>query len=248
MCDAPRIPRPRLGMTIAWLAAVLLSASTNAVAQGRPIGITHVTVLDLEQGKRLRDQTVVIESQRISTIGPSSQVRVPDGYGIVEGRGKFIIPGFIASIAPIGNVRSLSAFLGNGITTVVAATEPMGGKANTMKPLGGDSPEPRIKVSDRADATIGIATPPSIHDSLEALVRKGTAAQRVLRGVTLDAARPLGLQGELGVVAVGKLADFLILDDNPLDDIRHTRHISAVVIDGRFIDATELARLAATRP
>jgi imidazolonepropionase-like amidohydrolase len=228
--------------------ALTIAFAATAAAQARPIGITHVTVLDLEQGKRLRDQTVVIEAERISTIGPSSQVRVPDGYGIVEGRGKFIIPGFIASIAPIENVRSLSSFLGNGITTVVAAPERTRGKPNTMQPLGGPSPEPRITVSDQPGAAIGIATAPSIHDSLEALVRRGTTPERVLRGATVDAARTLGLQRELGAVAVGKLADFLVLDDNPLDDIRRTRSISALVIHGRFIDATELARLAATRP
>jgi adenine deaminase len=230
------------------ISALLVSLPAIASAQARPIGITHVTVLDLEQGKRLRDQTIVVEAERISTIGPSSQVRVPDGYGVVDGRGKFIIPGFIASIAPIENVRSLSSFLGNGITTVVATSNRTRGNANTMQPLGGPSPEPRINVSDRAGATIGIATAPSIHDSLEALVRRGTAAERVLRGVTIDAARTLGLQRELGAVAVGKLADFLVLDSNPLDDIRHTRRISGVVIHGRFIDAAELARLAARRP
>ena len=239
------IPRLRavgasLGLTVAIAA--------NASAQARPIGITHVTVLDLEQGKRLRDQTVVIEAERISTIGPSGQVRVPDGYGVVEGRGKFIIPGFIASIATDGNVRSLSAFLGNGITTVVESPERTGGKPNTMRPLGGATPEPRVNVSDKAGATIGISVAPSIHDSLEALVHRGATPERVLRGVTVDAARTLGLQRELGAVAVGKLADFLVLDDNPLDDIRHTRRIAAIVMDGRFIDAPELARLAATRP
>ena len=236
------IPRLRafgasLGMTIALAA--------TAFAQGRPIGITHVTVLDLEHGRRLRDQTVVVEAERISTIGASSQVRVPDGYGIVEGRGKFIIPGFIVSIAPIENVRSLSPFLGNGITTVVASSERTRGKTNTMQPLGG---EPRINVSNTAGATIEIAAASSIHDSLEALVRRGATPERVLRGVTVDAARALGLQRELGAVAVGKLADFLVLDDNPLDDIRHTRSISALIIHGRFVDAAELARLTATRP
>jgi adenine deaminase len=238
----PRLRRfaPALGMTTVIAA--------TAAAQARPIGITHVTVLDLEQGKRLRDQTVVIEAERISTIGPSSQVRVPDGYGVVDGRGKFIIPGFIASITPIENVRSLSAFLGNGVTTVVAAPERARGNANIMKPLGGPSPEPRINVSDKAGATIGIGGAASIHDSLEAVVRRGTSPERVLRSVTVDAARTLGLQKELGAVAVGKLADFLVLDDNPLDDIRHTRRISAIVMHGRFIDGPELARLAATQP
>ena len=240
MSDARKIARLWLGMTIVLAA--------NAFAQTRPVGITHVTVLDLEQGKRLRDQTVVVEAERITTIGPSSQVRVPDGYGIIDGRGKFIIPGFIASIAPMESVKSLSSFLGNGVTTVVASTERTRGKADTMRPLGGASPEPRVNVSDKAGATVAIAAAPSIHDSLEALVRRGSSTERVLRSVTVDAARTLGLQKELGAVAVSKLADFLLLDANPLDDIRHTRRISAIIMNGRFIDGSELARLAATRP
>jgi imidazolonepropionase-like amidohydrolase len=225
-----------------------IAIATDAFAQARSIGITHVTVLDLEQGRRLRDQTVVVEGERVSTIGPSSQVRVPDGYGIVDGRAKFIIPGFIAAISPIENVRSLSSFLGIGVTTVVASPDRTGGKPNTLRPLGGANPEPRLAVSQKPDAAIAIATAAAIHDSLTARVQRGLSPEAALRSVSVDAARALGLQRELGNVTRGKLADFLVLDDNPLDNIANTRRISAIVFNGRFIDAPELARLAAMRP
>jgi hypothetical protein len=69
--------------------------ATTVGEQARPVGIRHVTVIDVEHNRRLRDQTVVIEGTRIATVGPSDQVRIPDGYGVVEGRGKFVIPGFV---------------------------------------------------------------------------------------------------------------------------------------------------------
>ena len=53
--------------------------ATRSTLQARPIGIQHVTVIDVENSRRLRDQTGVIEGTRIATVGPSSQVRIPDG-------------------------------------------------------------------------------------------------------------------------------------------------------------------------
>ena len=73
-----------------------LSTEPGPAAQPpRAIGLTHATVIDVVRGTRLRDHTVIIEGGRIATVGPSSQVRVPDGYGEVNVRGKFIIPGLI---------------------------------------------------------------------------------------------------------------------------------------------------------
>ena len=72
-----------------------LERAVGTAMQARPIGITHVTVIDVENNRRLRDKTIVIEGTRIATVGPSNQVRVPDGYGLVDGRGKFVIPGFV---------------------------------------------------------------------------------------------------------------------------------------------------------
>ena len=93
-----------------WLAAVYslvalgatsLAAESLSGQSPRPIGITHVTIIDVERGTRLRDQTIVVEGNRIATVGLSSQVRIPDGYGVVEGRGKFVIPGLVDAYVPL---------------------------------------------------------------------------------------------------------------------------------------------------
>ena len=49
----------------------------------------------------------------------------------------------------------------------------------------------------------------------------------------------------LGAVRPGNVADLVLLEGNPLEDIRHTRHIAAVVSRGRLVDADELAALRA---
>jgi hypothetical protein len=73
------------------------------------------------------------------------------------------------------------------------------------------------------------------HRELEIFVRLGmTPAQAIVAATSLPATR-LGLD-DLGTLAPGKSADFVVLDANPLDDIRNTRSISAVYLRGAPID------------
>ncbi len=66
-----------------------------------------------------------------------------------------------------------------------------------------------------------------------------------LQAATLDAARYLDASDSLGTVAVGNLADLLLLDANPLEDIHNTTKISAVVLNGRLLDRSDLDALLA---
>ncbi|HEX8363191.1 MAG TPA: amidohydrolase family protein [Longimicrobium sp.] len=84
-----------------------------------------------------------------------------------------------------------------------------------------------------------------VHDELALLVRAGLSPLEALRAATLNPARYLGAADSLGTVAPGRLADLVILDANPLADIRNTTRIHAVVANGRLIDAAERARLLA---
>jgi imidazolonepropionase-like amidohydrolase len=88
-----------------------------------------------------------------------------------------------------------------------------------------------------------------LHDELRLLVEAGLTPTEALRAATFDAARALRVSDRVGKVAAGKLADLLVLDADPTDDIRNTTRIAAVMLDGRFIDSEErqklFARLAA---
>ena len=61
-----------------------------------------------------------------------------------------------------------------------------------------------------------------------------------LRTATSDAARYLGLDRDLWTIEKGKLADLLVLDRNPLENIRHSDSLSMVMLNGRLYDAKTL--------
>jgi imidazolonepropionase-like amidohydrolase len=86
----------------------------------------------------------------------------------------------------------------------------------------------------------------SLHDELELLVRvAGMTPAEALRAATLTPARVLGRADSLGTVEPGRLADLVLLDADPLADIRNTRRIHAVVADGRLLDRAALDALLA---
>ena len=62
----------------------------------------------------------------------------------------------------------------------------------------------------------------------------GMTPVEVLRAATIDGARIIGIEQDLGSIEVGKLADMVVLNSNPLDDIRNTVDIDRVLINGRL--------------
>jgi cytosine/adenosine deaminase-related metal-dependent hydrolase len=84
-----------------------------------------------------------------------------------------------------------------------------------------------------------------LHDELELMVQVGLTPMQAILSATRDAARTVGLQHVSGTVTPGKFADLLVVDGNPLTDIRNTRRIHAVVANGRLIDRAERERMLA---
>ena len=85
----------------------------------------------------------------------------------------------------------------------------------------------------------------SLHDELVNLVSAGFTPAQALRAATIDPARYLQATDSLGTVAPGKVADLVLLDANPLTDIRNTQKIFAVVLNGRVIENAEREALLA---
>ena len=83
----------------------------------------------------------------------------------------------------------------------------------------------------------------SLHDELALLVEAGLTPMQALQTATRNPAHFLGLQDSLGTVEEGRTADLIILDANPLEDIRNTQKIAAVIINGRFLNRGELDKL-----
>jgi len=85
----------------------------------------------------------------------------------------------------------------------------------------------------------------SLHEELQLLVSAGLSPTEALQAATLNPAKFLGIEDTLGTVDKGKLADLVVLDDNPLEDIRNTQKIRAVIVNGKYLDRTALDKLLA---
>jgi hypothetical protein len=83
----------------------------------------------------------------------------------------------------------------------------------------------------------------SLHDELALLVRSGLTPLEALRTATYNPASYLEALDSLGTIGEGKIADLVLLDGNPLEDIRNTKRISAVIANGRVFDSTARAAL-----
>src|SRR5215212_10618648 len=89
----------------------------------------------------------------------------------------------------------------------------------------------------------------SLHDELALLVEAGLTPLEALQAATRNPAQAVGLGDELGTIEVGKLADLVLLDADPLAAITNTTRIAAVVANGRLLEKPDLdaLRLAATQ-
>lgn len=86
----------------------------------------------------------------------------------------------------------------------------------------------------------------SLHDELANFVEAGFTPMESLETATSNPAKFLGMEGSLGSVEPGKIADLVLLSANPLKDIRNTQKINAVVADGRLFDRVALDQILAS--
>jgi imidazolonepropionase-like amidohydrolase len=101
-----------------------------------------------------------------------------------------------------------------------------------------------VRILTGTDAPLRNSPPGfGLHEELLLLTRGGLSPFEVIRAATLEPARYLGMLDSAGTIASGKLADLVLLDANPLRDIRNTRRIAAVVANGRLYDANERQKL-----
>ena len=147
----------------AWRrAAVCLGVALAAAAVGNnaqqpsagSVAIEHVTLIDPATGARVADQTIVISGQRIAAVGPAAAARVPAGARVVDGRGRFLIPGmWDMHVHILHNLprRSLPLYVTKGMTGV----REMGGSI-------GDLAEARRLIDERLVAPRFVVSGPAV--------------------------------------------------------------------------------------
>jgi len=80
----------------------------------------------------------------------------------------------------------------------------------------------------------------SIHQELEILVESGLTPYEALRAGTYNVADYFDALDEFGTVEVGRVADLLLVEGNPLEDVRNVANLAGVMVRGRWVPATEI--------
>jgi formylglycine-generating enzyme required for sulfatase activity/Tol biopolymer transport system component len=124
-----------------------------------------------------------------------------------------------------------------GMTTVHVAEE--------LWDIGFRSVARSIKKLDDAGVLVNVGSHGQIHglDShweMWLLAQGGMSNHRVLRAATLNGAKTLALDRQTGSLQAGKLADLVVLDANPLDDIRNTNTVRYTMVNGRLYDSLSM--------
>ncbi|MBS0416907.1 MAG: PD40 domain-containing protein [Proteobacteria bacterium] len=80
----------------------------------------------------------------------------------------------------------------------------------------------------------------AMHWEMWLMAEGGMSNARILRAATLNGARALALDGQIGSLDTGKLADLIVLDRNPLEDIHNSNSVRYTMLNGRLYDSTTL--------
>jgi len=105
---------------LAAMTVFAAAGATSAAAQA-PIAVTGVTVIDGTDPNPRVNQTVIIRGDRIASVEGTAGARVPAGARVIDGRGKFLVPGFWdmhVHTAIAGGRPLLSLYVANGVTGV----------------------------------------------------------------------------------------------------------------------------------
>jgi imidazolonepropionase-like amidohydrolase len=88
----------------------------------------------------------------------------------------------------------------------------------------------------------------SLYREIELYVQAGFTPMEALQSATIVPARVMGLDKELGTVEVGKRADLIVVDGNPLDCIHDIRKVESVITNGTLYNTAELWRMVGFQP
>lgn len=107
-------------MLVVVVAALPNVSAPNAAPAANVVAIRNVTVLPGNGAPPVSDATVIVRDDRIAAIGPAAETAIPAGARVIDGRDKFLVPGFIEMHAHLSKARAsaLGLFIANGVTTV----------------------------------------------------------------------------------------------------------------------------------
>jgi imidazolonepropionase-like amidohydrolase len=111
--------RSAIGSRCLWLLTAVACIPAPAAEQSS-IAIRNVTVIPMTGAATIPSQTVLVRDGKISRIGPASEIRIPAGATVVDGAGKYLIPGLFEMHAHTSKTRAsaLGLYVVHGVTTI----------------------------------------------------------------------------------------------------------------------------------
>ncbi len=105
---------------ILWVLVIIMSFFPVFGKTEKSLAITNVTVIDVREGLALSEMTVVVSGKQISQVGKTNAVKIPKDAKIINGAGKFLIPGLwdLHTHFTDSGKSSFSLFIANGVTSV----------------------------------------------------------------------------------------------------------------------------------
>ena len=88
----------------------------------------------------------------------------------------------------------------------------------------------------------------SVYREIELYVQAGFSPLEALQAATIVPARVMGMEKDLGTIEVGKRADLIIVNGNPLEDIHNIRNVEFVITNGTMYNTSELWQSVGFKP
>jgi Tol biopolymer transport system component len=169
-----------------------------------------------------------------------------DGLGTLLTSGTVLAPALAAwrtrVAAPLGSTTPRGSALG-ALAGVHLQPSPLSEPASTALTTLRDTVARLVRTGGRvALGSDAPAVPYGLgaHWELSELAAAGITNDQVLRLATAEGALALGLEQQVGTLEEGKLADFVVIDGDPLQRLDDTRNVRAVVKGGLWLDRSEL--------
>ena len=114
-------------MILLLLSGLLIAPTTRSSSDAQTVAFVNVTVIPMDRERVLKDQTVVVRDGKIAEIGAATRVKVPNGAQVIDGRGKYLLPGLIDMHVHLFSddeypdhlaADELAVMIANGVTTV----------------------------------------------------------------------------------------------------------------------------------
>ena len=192
--------------------ATLLIAAPTPLAQVPPqahLAIVGITVVDVETGRAIPEQTVVVNAGRITAIGAAKSIQTPAGAQVIDGTGKVLIPGLIDTHVHLANsaqrdqLQAIGPLLAHGVTGVRDAGA--GGQDDWLLALRGriakgEALAPRLYVSGMVSArSVTRAKAADAVSLARDLIGRGVDGLKIRDGLTTDEIR--------AIIALGRSAN-----------------------------------------